>query len=143
MRKFLYIMLLILTFLMFYLCLSIDISQTSNKYSLAKNKDQIIASNIIEKDGLLRIQILDKKYYSSLKQLPFITVSEKGDIFVNEGSPIKLFDNLFIFSNSSKKLVYINKVIAKKDTIVFTGFNFANLNLGTENDTFKIYKIME
>lgn len=136
-------MLLILTFLMFYLCLGIDISQTSDKYSLAKNNDQKIASNIIEKDGLLRIQILDKKYYSALKHLQIITISRDGDIFVNEGNPIKLFDNIFIFSNSSKKLIYINKVINNRDTIIFTGFNFANLKLGTENDTFKIYKIME
>ncbi len=97
----------------------------------------------MENDGLLRIQILDKKYYSDLKHLPFITISENGDIFVNEGSPMKLFDNIFIFSNSSKKLIYINKVINNRDTIIFTGFNFANLKLGTENDTFKIYKIME
>jgi hypothetical protein len=143
MKRYLYFMLMLLIFLMFYRYLNIDICQTSKNYRFIGNNGQAISSNIIVKDGLLRMQILDKKYYSNMKHLPFITIFEKKAIFINEGNPIKLFKDNYIFSNKSKKLIYINSVKTKKDTIFFTGFNFANLNLGAEKDTFKVYKIFD
>ncbi len=89
------------------------------------------------------MQILDKKYYSNLKHLPFITIFEKKAIFLNEGNPIKLFKDNYIFWSECKKLIYINSVFSNKDTIIFTGFNYANLNLGAEKDTFKVYKVFD
>lgn len=141
MKRYLYFMLMFLIFVMLYQYLNIDVCHTSKNYRFIGKNGQSISSNIIVKDGLLRMQILDKKYYSNMKHLPFITIFEKKAIFINEGNPIKLFNDNYIFSNKSKKLIYINSVRTKKDTIFFTGFNFANLNLGAEKDTFKVYKI--
>lgn len=143
MRRYLYFILILLTFFIFYRYLNIDICQTSNKYKVIGNNDQVISSNIIVKGDLLRMQILDKKYYSNLKHLPFITIFEKKAIFLNEGNPIKLFKDNYIFWSECKKLIYINSVFSNKDTIIFTGFNYANLNLGAEKDTFKVYKVFD
>ena len=53
-----------------------------------------------------------------MKHLPFITIFEKKAIFINEGNPIKLFNDNYIFRIKVKK-IYINSVGTKKGHYFF------------------------
>lgn len=122
-----------------FICFYVETS--SSNFELIDENGKKILCSFIENKNEIKIRFLDTEITNGNKRFPFVTIINKEVVGVNDKFPINICNKFFIFRKDDRKVNIINNVTNNMDTIYFSGFRFYNVNVGNENETFKLYKI--